>query len=242
MGNSTSYLQELFKSSSILSVSQMRSSDCIYICVMAGKTDRDQTELWESVPPLFNQTIVEHTHTVSVPTSAQTSPARSTAVPSESPATTTTHPTDSMTTTSSTVPTMAYPATETSTIPLKPAATKTSPSTNRTPHMAGCPWRSELIYRRSQRGDQKETLDEDLSVNSPTISTIKLQPCVFELCKFFSQCLCRGFSQKTTLQRYCIDSHFWYEKHTVEVCNRVKRVTFSKSLKQKCLAKMCVKM
>ncbi|GAA6079334.1 uncharacterized protein LOC113662132, partial [Tachysurus ichikawai] len=38
MGNSTSYLQELFKSSSILSVSQMRSSDCIYICVMAGKT------------------------------------------------------------------------------------------------------------------------------------------------------------------------------------------------------------
>ncbi|XP_053529675.1 HERV-H LTR-associating protein 1 isoform X1 [Ictalurus punctatus] len=299
MGNSTSYLQELFKSSSILSVNQMRSSDCIYICVMAGKTDRDQTELWDSVPPLFNQTFIEHTHTATttatttyatltvptsghmtavptavsmtaglnttsttlttvpmravpvsvliptsdtVPTSTQTSPARSTAVPSESPATTTTHPTASMTTTSSTVPTMAYPATETSTIPMKPDAAKTSPSTNRTPHIAGCPWRSELIYRGSQRGDQKETLDEDLSVNSPTISTIKLQPCVFELCKFFSQCLCRGFSQKTTLQRYCIDSHFWYEKHTVEICNRVKRVTFSKSLKQKCLAKMCVKM
>ncbi|XP_057189477.1 HERV-H LTR-associating protein 1 [Triplophysa rosa] len=38
MGNSTSYLQELFKSNSILSVSQKNSSDCIYICVMAGKT------------------------------------------------------------------------------------------------------------------------------------------------------------------------------------------------------------
>ncbi|KAM8851420.1 HERV-H LTR-associating protein 1 homolog [Spinachia spinachia] len=38
MGNSTSYLQELFKSASILSVSQKNQSDCIYICVMAGKT------------------------------------------------------------------------------------------------------------------------------------------------------------------------------------------------------------
>lgn len=64
MGNSTSYLHELFKSSSILSggrfylnetlydvfaslangvlsacvsVSQRNNSDCIYICVMAGK-------------------------------------------------------------------------------------------------------------------------------------------------------------------------------------------------------------
>ncbi|MEQ2225190.1 hypothetical protein ILYODFUR_015007 [Ilyodon furcidens] len=40
MGNSTSYLHELFKSSSILSVSQRNNSDCIYICVMAGKMGR----------------------------------------------------------------------------------------------------------------------------------------------------------------------------------------------------------
>ncbi|KAG7319656.1 hypothetical protein KOW79_016799 [Hemibagrus wyckioides] len=317
MGNSTSYLQELFKSSSILSVSQMRSSDCIYICVMAGKTDRDQTELWDSVSPLFNQTIIEHTHTAisagfssssplhpavsetttsattphatltvpttghmtavpsavslatgwnttnttptsvppvtvpvsvliptsdTVPTATQTSPARSTAVRPGPSATTTTrpaHPTVSMTTTSTIDPMPADKPTEILTpIPVKTATTKTSPATSRTPHMdkPGCPWRSELIYRGSQRADQKESLDVDLS---PTISTIKLQPCVFELCKFFSQCLCRGFSQKISLQRYCIDSHFWYEKHTVEVCNRVKRIAFSKSLKQKCLEKMC---
>uniref|UniRef100_A0A3B4WJ93 HERV-H LTR-associating 1 n=1 Tax=Seriola lalandi dorsalis TaxID=1841481 RepID=A0A3B4WJ93_SERLL len=37
IGNSTSYLHELFKSTSILSVSQRNNSDCIYICVMAGK-------------------------------------------------------------------------------------------------------------------------------------------------------------------------------------------------------------
>ncbi|XP_023191015.1 HERV-H LTR-associating protein 1 [Xiphophorus maculatus] len=61
MGNSTSYLQELFRSSSILSVSQRNDSDCIYICVMAGKTGREVSGFWDdgSVTPLFNQTIVE---------------------------------------------------------------------------------------------------------------------------------------------------------------------------------------
>ncbi|XP_066512657.1 uncharacterized protein [Hoplias malabaricus] len=120
MGNSTSYLQELFKSSSILSVSQRNSSECIYICVMAGKTDRDLSKLWDSVPPLFNHTIIEDTH-------------------------------------------------------------------------KGCPWRAELFYQGNQR--------EDLIGNRPTVSTLKLLPCVFELCKFFSQCLCRGYSHKTFLQR-----------------------------------------
>nr|XP_040028284.1 uncharacterized protein LOC120816610 [Gasterosteus aculeatus aculeatus] len=66
MGNSTSYLQELFKSASILSVSQRNHSDCIYICVMAGKTGREEPRLWEegSITPLFNQTIVEGPHRV----------------------------------------------------------------------------------------------------------------------------------------------------------------------------------
>lgn len=123
MGNSTSYLHELFKSASILSggwmltgdllnvsvfpvvgrlvlhavfcvfcvsVSQRNNSDCIYICVMAGKMGkfsslcrmsaapqrvivwpwcvlcpgREVSELWQvdSITPLFNQTIVEGPH------------------------------------------------------------------------------------------------------------------------------------------------------------------------------------
>ncbi|CAM9324949.1 unnamed protein product, partial [Lampetra planeri] len=37
MGNSSSSLHELFKSASILSVTQRTTGDCIYICVMAGK-------------------------------------------------------------------------------------------------------------------------------------------------------------------------------------------------------------
>ncbi|XP_041659985.1 uncharacterized protein LOC121520548 isoform X2 [Cheilinus undulatus] len=61
MGNSTTYLQEIFKSASILSVSQRNNSDCIYICVMAGKMGREVPELWrvDSITPLFNQTIIE---------------------------------------------------------------------------------------------------------------------------------------------------------------------------------------
>ncbi|XP_039905279.1 uncharacterized protein LOC120744781 isoform X2 [Simochromis diagramma] len=95
MGNSTSYLHELFKSSSILSggrcylnetlydvfvslangvlsacvsVSQRNNSDCIYICVMAGKMGREVPELWDvgSITPLFNQTIVEGPHTANI--------------------------------------------------------------------------------------------------------------------------------------------------------------------------------
>ncbi|KAL6467835.1 hypothetical protein MHYP_G00235120 [Metynnis hypsauchen] len=134
-----------------------------------------------------------------------------------------------------TVPMTTRPTTDTMTT--SPATTK-GPLTDK----PGCPWRSELFYRGSQREDLKETLNEDLSGDSPTVSAIKLQPCVFELCKFFSQCLCRGYSHKTSLQSYCIESHFWYEKHTVEVCSRVRRVAFSRNLKQKCLARMCVKM
>lgn len=123
MGNSTSYLHELFKSASILSggwmftgdllnfsvscrwpagssccvlcflcfsVSQRNNSDCIYICVMAGKMGKfsslcrisdarqrvivwawcvfcpgsEVSELWQvdAITPLFNQTIVEGPH------------------------------------------------------------------------------------------------------------------------------------------------------------------------------------
>ncbi|XP_048084111.1 uncharacterized protein LOC125284270 isoform X2 [Alosa alosa] len=139
MGNSTSYLQELFKSSSILSVNQKNSSDCIYICVMAGKS--------------------------------------------------------------------------------------------------GCPWRVELTLREDLKeiSLSQDMPREDLKENS--LSVGKLQPCVFELCKFYNQCLCRAH----THSRFCEDSLGWYEKHTHEICTRVRRVAFSRSLKQRCLSRMCVK-
>ncbi|XP_058613840.1 HERV-H LTR-associating protein 1 [Onychostoma macrolepis] len=304
MGNSTSYLQELFKSSSILSVSKKNSSDCIYICVMAGKSDSDLSQLWDmgSVRPLFNQTITEEiprgnmtfpllpfvwhdlpnisdlvlwpkastdsystpstdSHRSRVPTSTMSSPPliRSTAAPETTVTvtTTTTSPTSDLTTAviitqpkAVTLPvttnTVAPMMTVTVSLPARRQTTTTSTQQlTKVSHTEkpGCPWRIELFHQGSEKGDLKETLEEELIWGRATISSVKLQPCVFELCKFYSQCVCRGFSHRAAaLQRYCVDSHRWYERHTAEVCSRMRRVTFSKNLKQKCLARMCVKM
>ncbi|MBZ3872022.1 Otoconin-90, partial [Sciurus carolinensis] len=57
-GNSTSYLTEIFKSTSILSVSQTNGSDCLFICVMAGESGRNLSDFWEMVEksPVINYT------------------------------------------------------------------------------------------------------------------------------------------------------------------------------------------
>ncbi|KAG7267846.1 hypothetical protein CRUP_000718 [Coryphaenoides rupestris] len=62
-----------------------------------------------------------------------------------------------------------------------------------------------------------------------TVGAHKLQPCLLELCKFFSQCLCRPNPSKNTQKRYCDDSDPWYRRHTAELCARLKRVAFSRS-------------
>uniref|UniRef100_A0A087X6Y7 HERV-H LTR-associating 1 n=1 Tax=Poecilia formosa TaxID=48698 RepID=A0A087X6Y7_POEFO len=353
MGNSTSFLQELFKSSSILSVSQRNNSDCIYICVMAGKTGRELSGFWDdgSVTPLFNQTIVEGpnrasphlsrtssttlkvttsvavtptssrppgfttgrpsnirtSQSVSTPqirtagaaeaTSAGTTRRPASAAAAAMPAITARPPAAAATSaaaataTGVTAATAAAPPAVTARPPAAPPAvtprppaaaaalkspdslvetsisptsplqtTFTRPSTlrpagrpaettpssrDRTPdrpreterpgweevlkikHFKGCPW------RRPEPGGEAETLGE-----------LKLQPCILELCRFFSQCLCRPLSPTRTKSsdRYCDDSFLWYEEHTFEVCRRVKRVSFSRNLKQRCLSKMCNKL
>ncbi|XDV27890.1 hypothetical protein PO909_031340 [Leuciscus waleckii] len=286
MGNSTSYLQELFKSNSILSVSQKNSSDCIYICVMAGKTDSDLSQLWDmgSVTPLFNQTITEEIprgnmtfpllpfvvwhdlpnnsdlvlwpkastdsyRSRATSTTMTSSPLISSSVAPPTTVIVTTTATVSMTNTSTshlttavitqpkadpmTTQTIATMVTATISLPTQRQTTITSiqqlTKVSQT-EKPGCPWRMELLHQGSEKEDLKETLEEEPIWGRATISSVKLQPCVFELCKFYSQCVCRGFSHRAVeLQRYCVDSHRWYERHTAEVCSRMRRVTFSKS-------------
>ncbi|XP_070830507.1 HERV-H LTR-associating protein 1 [Chaetodon trifascialis] len=362
MGNSTSYLHELFKSASILSVSQRNNSDCIYICVMAGKMGRELSELWEvdSITPLFNQTIIEGPHRVGnvssirvpvewhqLPTnlshvspsgmsSALTSRVHSTAhvsptavdetavkISTAQPLATTrqpttvvlrsqttadrpettqavttarptilqpimsTQPTTGLQVTAASVTTAAAPTTVTApstagTTQLTTASTKPTtfspvislsrlttavhqPSTT-TQHTTSTlqparlsavrPTAGPTVARGTTGPVSRRTTTPSKPVDKPgcpwrrpelsdvstTVSAHKLQPCVLELCKFFSQCLCRPFSHKTRMKRYCDDSHVWYEKHTSEVCRRVRRVSFSRSLKQRCLTKMCNKL
>ncbi|XP_059723253.1 HERV-H LTR-associating protein 1 [Haemorhous mexicanus] len=63
IGNSTSYLTEIFKSTSILSVRQSNDSDCIYICVMAGQTGKNLSDFLEILDksPVLNYTFSSNT-------------------------------------------------------------------------------------------------------------------------------------------------------------------------------------
>ncbi|NWQ96044.1 HHLA1 protein, partial [Burhinus bistriatus] len=63
IGNSTSYLTEIFKSTSILSVRQSNDSDCIYICVTTGQTGRNLSDFWEMLEksPVINYTFSSNT-------------------------------------------------------------------------------------------------------------------------------------------------------------------------------------
>ncbi|KAF4798205.1 HERV-H LTR-associating protein 1 [Turdus rufiventris] len=63
IGNSTSYLTEIFKSTSILSVRQSNDSDCIYICVMAGQTGKNLSDFLEILEksPVINYTFSSNT-------------------------------------------------------------------------------------------------------------------------------------------------------------------------------------
>ncbi|XP_071380858.1 HERV-H LTR-associating protein 1 [Centroberyx affinis] len=274
MGNSTSYLQELFKSASILSVSQRNNSDCIFICVMAGQMQRDLPQLWEvdSITPLFNQTIIEGPHrdlaiwderhanqqsptdctcfiyncawnsynnTIDhrCPASSNNSSIYNLQTADSTQLTTTRltrHPTTS---TSQPTTRTSQPTTRTTCCGWLDRRAFEHENSNHNSHQdcghretRGCPWR------------KPELSDGSVSSSSTTVSAHKLQPCVLELCKFFSQCLCRPYSYKTRMKRYCDDSHLWYEKHTSEVCRRVRRVSFSRNLKQRCLARMCNKL
>ncbi|XP_027876188.1 uncharacterized protein hhla1 [Xiphophorus couchianus] len=107
----------------------------------------------------------------------------------------------------------------------KPSSKDATPDRPRETERPGCPW------RRPEPGGEAETLGE-----------LKLQPCVLQLCRFFSQCLCRPLSRTTRTKRYCDSSFLWYEEQTFEVCRRVKRFSFSRNLKQRCLSKMCNKL
>ncbi|XP_045416844.1 HERV-H LTR-associating protein 1 [Lemur catta] len=68
----------------------------------------------------------------------------------------------------------------------------------------------------------------------------KLNPCLMELCRFFQQCLC--MSQRnpgTEVIRYCPEYYSWFLKNATYICQRVKRVSHSHTLKQKCLENIC---
>ncbi|NXX21913.1 HHLA1 protein, partial [Podargus strigoides] len=113
-----------------------------------------------------------------------------------------------------------------------------------------------VIFSEPQSGEKNRTNSElyfflgcpqailkESRVTSPPVTLIvqKINPCVMELCRFFQLCLCVGqrrYSRKEAM-RYCVEYYSWFLKNASYVCERVKRVNFSHTLKQRCLKNIC---
>ncbi|NXJ31845.1 HHLA1 protein, partial [Ciconia maguari] len=96
----------------------------------------------------------------------------------------------------------------------------------------------------SNHGGCPQAILKESRGTSPPVTLIvqKISPCVMELCRFFQLCLCVGqrrYSRKEAM-RYCVEYYSWFLKNASYVCERVKRVAYSHTLKQKCLKNICM--
>ncbi|NWR31032.1 HHLA1 protein, partial [Tachuris rubrigastra] len=320
IGNSTSYLTEIFKSTSILSVRQSNDSDCIYICVMTGQTGKNLSDFWEILEksPVINYTFSSNTssdlgkyilgykrkqqqHFVKLqeepnkpldPSAEHVWTFKSEHILSELNLIPLAQKGEEMPTTrfppwpktvgakGSWFPSPHVEASRaqgTAGSPPTPGrssvpspAPQLSPSEYREEdwnlfHPTGCgvwPNVSEVEAGRSFREPHSgspvitllqkavffspgcpQAILREPRVTSPPVTLIvqKINPCVMELCRFFQLCLCVGqrrYSRKEAM-RYCVEYYSWFVKNASYVCERVKRVTYSHTLKQKCLKNIC---
>ncbi|XP_054841880.1 HERV-H LTR-associating protein 1 [Eublepharis macularius] len=103
------------------------------------------------------------------------------------------------------------------------------------------PKRPGVFQKVHSRCPQAPKRDTVLTLPAATAVAPKINPCVMELCKFFQQCLCmrdRRYSREETM-RYCIENYSWFLKNAAYVCDKVKRMSYSNTLKQKCLTSIC---
>ncbi|XP_032171906.1 HERV-H LTR-associating protein 1 [Mustela erminea] len=85
-------------------------------------------------------------------------------------------------------------------------------------------------------------LEEGAITAAPlTLAIQKFNPCLMELCRFFQQCLCMSQKREARAEamRYCLQYYSWFLKNATYICQRVKRVSHSHTLKQKCLQNIC---
>uniref|UniRef100_U3I9G3 HHLA1 neighbor of OC90 n=1 Tax=Anas platyrhynchos platyrhynchos TaxID=8840 RepID=U3I9G3_ANAPP len=306
IGNSTSYLTEIFKSTSILSVRQSNDSDCIYICVMTGQTGRNLSDFWEILekPPVINYTFSSNTssdlgkyilgnkkkqqqHILGsifpqhvtfsaamghqkallwcLPSVSPASPATSTplALKGEDIPTTRSRPwPKTVGAKGSGFPSLHLDASgPRGTVGTPPAAEEILASSSAFQTSPGelCTEDQNLLYPISSGEILWEkfmnyftvvfflgcpqAIFKESRVTSPPVTVIvqKINPCVMELCRFFQLCLCVGRRKyfRKEAMRYCVEYYSWFLKNASYVCERVKRVAYSHTLKQKCLKNIC---
>eukprot|EP00076_Gallus_gallus_P018489 XP_015138606.1 HERV-H LTR-associating protein 1 [Gallus gallus] len=304
IGNSTSYLTEIFKSTSILSVRQSNDSDCIYICVMTGQTGRNLSDFWEILEksPVINYTFSSNTSsdldldsvfssfmksqedsnkTVD-PSAEHPWTFKSTSTPlalkgEDSPNTRPPPRTKMVSVKTSGFPTLhvdtsrprgtagAPPAAEgtlvtsavlqpspvadanmfwVQTLPPQDANNQIQTEQDLPSSVLSTPpYRPGLILKLHSAARCPHAILKDPYMTSPpvTIMLQKINPCLMELCRFFQLCLCVGQRRHSIkdAMRYCVEYYSWFLKNASYVCERVKRVAYSHTLKQKCLKNIC---
>ncbi|XP_023558375.1 HERV-H LTR-associating protein 1 [Octodon degus] len=311
VGNSTGSLTEVFRSTSLLSVSQTDESDCIFICVMAGKAGRNLSDFWDMAEksPVINYTFtssisgvlgaatrktartskpITHTQQMLPTTTTRTMPATprvpangqtQASMPSTPRAQTTEEKTPGgppwETHSSTPTSTGAQEARGTASF-LGPAGTVglASSPTQHSPTSGTVTSSTQTLSptkapppKDVQIGDAPEerpfspgreaapapaphqvsrcpqSLLKEGTMTAPpiTLAIQKFTPCLMELCRFFQQCLCgsQGRNPTTETIRYCLEYYSWFLKNATLVCQKVKRVNHSPTLKQKCLENIC---
>ncbi|XP_068937400.1 HERV-H LTR-associating protein 1 [Petaurus breviceps papuanus] len=235
IGNSTSYLTEIFKSTSILSVSQSTESNCIYICVMTGKTGRNLSDFWEMVEksPVINYTFTSNVSGILVLSSSPSLMALTLSKQREDM-------TNKFLLSADFAPTLISPSqSQPSPFPkLHLVSTDFAPSLISPSQSQPSPFPKLHLVSRCPQPLLK---DKDMTTLPLTLSLQKINPCIMELCRFFQQCLCVGqkqYSRKDTM-RFCIEYYSWFLRNATYICQRVTRMAHSHTLKQKCLSNIC---
>ncbi|XP_071594802.1 HERV-H LTR-associating protein 1 [Heliangelus exortis] len=301
IGNSTSYLTEIFKSTSILSVHQSNDSDCTYICVMTGQTGRNLSDFWETVEnsPIINYTFSSNTSSdldsafsgltklqedqkrtvdpsaehvwrfkttrsplalkgeeipfTRFPPWPKTSGAKGSGFPSPNVDAPRPRGTDGAPPAAGGMwapwPALQPSPADTAAIWMQTASPQETRKLMQTEPdlpssvMSTPPYRPEVTMKFYSATRCPQAVLKETPVTSPPITLLvqKINPCVMELCRFFQLCLCVGqrrHSRKETM-RYCVEYYSWFLKNANYVCERVKRVAYSHTLKQKCLKNIC---
>ncbi|KAM6087649.1 HERV-H LTR-associating protein 1 [Chlamydotis macqueenii] len=303
IGNSTSYLTEIFKSTSILSVHQSNDSDCIYICVMTGQTGRNLSDFWEMLEksPVINYTfssnassdldldlafssvvkLQEEPNKIVDPSAEHVWTLKSTRIPlaqkgQEIPTTRfppwpktvgakgsgfpsshmdssrprgTAGPSPAAGGSSAPSPARQPSPTDTYTFWMQTVSSQeTSKLMQTEPDLPSSvlsvtPYRPDVTLKFYSATRCPQAILKESHVTSPPVTLIvqKINPCVMELCRFFQLCLCVGQRRNSRKEsmRYCAEYYSWFLKNASYVCERVKRVAYSRTLKQKCLKNIC---
>ncbi|XP_015505767.1 HERV-H LTR-associating protein 1 [Parus major] len=294
IGNTTSYLTEIFKSTSILSVRQSNDSDCIYICVMAGQTGKNLSDFLEILEksPVINYTFSSNTSSdqdsilsgfvklqedtnktldssaeyvwrfkstrtpltqkgVEIPTT-ELPPWPRTAAAKGFPSPHVDAPRPSLSPGGSLAPSPALQPSPTDmsmfwmqTVSPQEASKlmQTEPDLPSTVLSMPPSYRPGVTLKLYSATRCPQAMLREPRVTSPPVTLVvqKIKPCVMELCRFFQLCLCVGqrrHSRKEAM-RYCVEYYSWFVKNASYVCERVKRVAYSHTLKQKCLKNIC---